>query len=245
MCKCVVTFNVKSASHSVVVCAKLRRCRLYVVLWILVVSSPPSAACMRLWTGSALVPVMACRLFGAKPLPAPMLVYCQLDSWEQISVNFESKFYNFHPGKCIWNCRLPKWRPFCPGGDELKQRKNKDTFFFFYIWHALCILSNILYTSYPVEHHCKHRALTWWYCLYAKMVTVSKDIINACECMWVYIRHFTNMLLNLNLQWDSKVKHRQTSNIGHTLVDNNIVDHSYVVGASPVGAAPTTSSLST
>ena len=33
---------------------------------------------------------MACRLFGAKPLPEPMLVYCQLDSWEQISVKFES-----------------------------------------------------------------------------------------------------------------------------------------------------------
>ena len=28
---------------------------------------------------------MACRLFGAKPLPEPMLAYCWLDSWEQIS----------------------------------------------------------------------------------------------------------------------------------------------------------------
>ena len=27
---------------------------------------------------SALVQVMACRLFGAKPLPEPMLAYCQL-----------------------------------------------------------------------------------------------------------------------------------------------------------------------
>ena len=33
----------------------------------------PSAAYMRQWTGSALVQVMACRLFGAKPLPEPML----------------------------------------------------------------------------------------------------------------------------------------------------------------------------
>ena len=32
---------------------------------------------------------MACRLFGAKPLPEPMLAYCQLDHWEQISVKFE------------------------------------------------------------------------------------------------------------------------------------------------------------
>ena len=42
-------------------------------------SSTPSAAYMHQWTGSALVQVMACRLFGAKPLPEPMLTYCRLD----------------------------------------------------------------------------------------------------------------------------------------------------------------------
>ena len=47
---------------------------------------------MRQWTGSALVQVKACRLFGDKPLPEPMLAHCQLDSWEQISVKLESKF---------------------------------------------------------------------------------------------------------------------------------------------------------
>ena len=57
------------------------------------ISSPPIAAYMRQGTGSALVQVMACRLFGAEPLTEPMLVYCQLDSSEQISVKFESKFY--------------------------------------------------------------------------------------------------------------------------------------------------------
>ena len=36
-------------------------------------SSPPSAAYTRKWTWSALVQLMACRLFGAKPLPEPML----------------------------------------------------------------------------------------------------------------------------------------------------------------------------
>ena len=82
-------------------------------------SYPLSAAYMRQWTGSSLVQIMACRLFGAKPLSKPMLGYCQLDSWEQVSVKFESEFYYFHSSKCIWKCRLPKWRPFCPGGDEL------------------------------------------------------------------------------------------------------------------------------
>ena len=48
-------------------------------------SSPHSAAYMRQWTGPSLVQVMACRLFCAKPLPEPMMAYCQLDSWEKIS----------------------------------------------------------------------------------------------------------------------------------------------------------------
>ena len=39
-------------------------------------SSPPSAAYMRQWIGSALVQIMACRLNGAKPLSEPMLEYC-------------------------------------------------------------------------------------------------------------------------------------------------------------------------
>ena len=59
-------------------------------------SSPPSAAYMHQWTRSALVQVMACHLFGAKPLPEPMLAYWRLDFWEQISVKLESKFCHFH-----------------------------------------------------------------------------------------------------------------------------------------------------
>ena len=40
---------------------------------------PPSAAYMRQWLGPALVQAMACRLFGTKPFPEPMLTCCQLD----------------------------------------------------------------------------------------------------------------------------------------------------------------------
>ena len=47
---------------------------------------------MRQWVGSYLVQVMTFRLFGAKPLPEPMLDYCQLDSSKQISKKFESEF---------------------------------------------------------------------------------------------------------------------------------------------------------
>ena len=53
------------------------------------ISSPlPSASYMRQGTGSTLVQVMACRLFGAKPLPEPMLLYCQSYPKEHISVKF-------------------------------------------------------------------------------------------------------------------------------------------------------------
>ena len=75
----------------------------------LVNSSPPSAAYTRRWTGSSLVQVMACRLFGAKPLPEPMLVYCQLDSWKQVSVKFESEFLSFSFTKMhlkMWSAQM-------------------------------------------------------------------------------------------------------------------------------------------
>ena len=43
-------------------------------------SSPHSGAYMRQWTGSALLQAMARRLLDAKPLPEPMLTYCQLNT---------------------------------------------------------------------------------------------------------------------------------------------------------------------
>ena len=50
--------------------------------------TPPSAAYMRLWIGSTLVQIMACRLFGTKPLSKPTLGFCQSDPQEQTSMNF-------------------------------------------------------------------------------------------------------------------------------------------------------------
>ena len=64
---------------------------------------------------------MACRLFITKPLTELMLAYCQLESWVQISMKFESEFYHFHSRKCIWKCSLSNWRLFFPRGDELIQ----------------------------------------------------------------------------------------------------------------------------
>ena len=39
-----------------------------------------------------------------KPLPEPMLAYCQLDNWEHLWVKFDSKHKNSLPRKCIWKC---------------------------------------------------------------------------------------------------------------------------------------------
>ena len=61
----------------------------------LVNSSPPSAAYMHKWTGSQSLQVMPASLFGAKPLPEPMLNYCQLDPSEETPVKFDSKYKTF------------------------------------------------------------------------------------------------------------------------------------------------------
>ena len=82
-------------------------------------SSPHSAEHMCQWIRSALVQIMACCLFGTKPLSKPMLGYCRMEPYEQTSVKFWSKYKTLHSGKCIRKYRLPKWWPSCPGGDEL------------------------------------------------------------------------------------------------------------------------------
>ena len=73
---------------------------------MLINSSPPSAAYMRQWIGSALAQRIACRLIGVKPLSKPMLDYYQLDPNEENSVNFYLKDKVFHSWKYIWKGRL-------------------------------------------------------------------------------------------------------------------------------------------
>ena len=46
---------------------------------------------------------MACAMFGAKPLPEPVLKYCQLDTEEQNSMKFESKYKTFHHENAFGN----------------------------------------------------------------------------------------------------------------------------------------------
>ena len=78
-------------------------------------SSPPSAAYMRQWIGSALVQIMACRLYGAKPsLSKPMLGYWNLDLINKLQWNFNQNT-NIFIHKRHLKSSSAKWRQFCPG----------------------------------------------------------------------------------------------------------------------------------
>ena len=80
-------------------------------------SSTPGAAHMRRWTGSALAQVVACHLFGAKPLPEPILTNGQLDNLAQTSVTFESKHFGIETFSFT---RIRKRRLRNGGGYELR-----------------------------------------------------------------------------------------------------------------------------
>ena len=76
---------------------------------------------IRQWTGSSLVQVMVCCLFGAKPLPEPMLVYCQPDSLEQIwigSLSFSFKKMHLKMSSAKMAAVLSRG-----GGGGVKRRK--------------------------------------------------------------------------------------------------------------------------
>ena len=70
---------------------------------------------MRRKIGSVLVQIMACRLFGVKPLSKPNAGLLLIGT---LGTNFSEiliKIKNFSFTKIS----SAKWRPFCSGGDEL------------------------------------------------------------------------------------------------------------------------------
>ena len=58
-------------------------------------SSPPSAAYMRQWIGSALVPITACRLFGAKPLSNQCWIIVNWGIMNKVQWNFNQNTKRF------------------------------------------------------------------------------------------------------------------------------------------------------
>ena len=74
-------------------------------------SSTPSAAYMRQWIVSALVQIIACRLFGATPLSEPILGYDQLDS-NSSEILVKTRTFSY---KKIRLKMYVEWHPFCSG----------------------------------------------------------------------------------------------------------------------------------
>ena len=62
---------------------------------------------------SMLVQPMACCLFGTKPFPEPMLVYCQLNLWLQPLSKTLSKIPEFKLYKIYLKMLFAKYQPFC------------------------------------------------------------------------------------------------------------------------------------
>ena len=82
-------------------------------------SSPPSAAFMCQWIWLALIQIMACCLFGTKPL---VKTNAGLLSIGPLQTNFSEvliKLQNFSLTKVLLKMSSAKWQPFCPWGDEL------------------------------------------------------------------------------------------------------------------------------
>ena len=120
--------------------------------YIFINSSSPSAAYMHQWTGPQLAEVMALNLFGAESLPEPMLAYCQLDSWEHISVKIESIIFIFIQENAFEIVVCKDCRPFCPGGDELNVH---HYIIYFHFSRSIHLFGIMLRLFHPVIH--------WWY----------------------------------------------------------------------------------
>ena len=108
------------------------------------------------WIGSALVQIMACRLFGAKPLSKPMLVYCQLDA---IGINFTENLtqtQNFSLKKMHLKITSAKWRPFCPGELSSLGWHVDRPFVFRCVWHTI---GADLWSDRQGQSHCR---FAWW-----------------------------------------------------------------------------------
>ena len=62
----------------------------------------------------SLIQIMACRLFGPKPLSEPMLAFYQLDPWEQSLVTFDLNSIIFSQEEHL-KMSSAKYHPLCIG----------------------------------------------------------------------------------------------------------------------------------
>ena len=84
------TWDVKQFRYSRILCASLRSTLIYVMVW---------------------------RLIGTKPLSEPMMAYCKLDPWEQISVDRNTNIFIQGKG---FEMPFAKLQSFCLDPNVLK-----------------------------------------------------------------------------------------------------------------------------
>ena len=86
--------------------------------------------------------LMACRILGAKPLPTPMLLCLSIGP---PGTNFSEiliKIQNFSFTKNNMQISSAKWRPFCPGGDELNPYSDNSSPAFPLASYTACFLGS-------------------------------------------------------------------------------------------------------
>ena len=119
---------------------------------VFISSLRPSDAYMRQFNMPTLVEIMACRLFGAKPLSEPMLPYCQLDPKEHIFNEILTKIPKFSFKKILLKMSTTKWLPFCLGLNVLKPI---GSFISKMSCARVAVVSRVLYDIFFPQ--CEHR----------------------------------------------------------------------------------------
>ena len=106
--------------------------------------------------------------------------------------NYILEFYHLHSRKCTWNCRLSKWRPFCPGREEIN----------WYTWNNF-FRNSVFFVVVVIT--CIHLSLSGFF-LHLMIETISNathlrnhdDVIkwkHFPRC-WPFVRGFHRSLVN-------------------------------------------------
>ena len=155
---------------------------------------------------------MAYHLFVAKSLSEPMLTWCQSNPREYVSMKFYFKFKYFHSRKCVWKCCLPKWQPFCPGGDECLQGVGQVIYTpaMMPIQEGFYVDNNLVYDSRHPWHEdfrtSKLKSSEHSYCFNFLSFTRLHLCVchNSCEKLWpdfIIIFHVREHIVFTRFQW--------------------------------------------
>ena len=144
------------------------RCYIFFKCMILQIlnSSLPSAAYMHQGIGSALVQIVACHLFGAKPLSIPMLLFGPLigTSFSEILIKIQNSSFT----KMHLKTSSAKWQPFC-SACSVEDEFNRPTLGWLHI-----------FSSFPL-HPSLHQLPTQWLASHIKTFCAIHEIFRTKE----------------------------------------------------------------